>query len=197
MTDPSSALLKVEMRRRILSQRRKLPSTLRLIHDRKINHQLQLAMLEMKITSLSAFWPFDGEPDIRPTLSTLESCDVGIALPVLQRKKPGTIAMHRWQAKSRMVENHFKILEPVFEPVIDISSLDLLLIPLVAWDRKGHRLGMGAGYYDRLLAPLPATGGPRLIGVAYGVQETNEVPVEDFDVPLHGMIYEEGLIEFS
>ncbi|MFT5372595.1 MAG: 5-formyltetrahydrofolate cyclo-ligase [Lysobacterales bacterium] len=196
MPDPSIAVLKTEMRRVKRSQRRQLSPEQRAQCDRAINQHLVNFVTESGVSSLSAFWPFDGEPDLRSSLTSLESTGMDIALPVLESGQRTSMKLHRWRQQSVMVENQFKIPEPALEPVVETLNLDLLLIPLVAWDRKGRRLGMGAGYYDRLLTPLRAMSGPRLIGVAYGVQEVDEVPVDHFDVPLHGLISENGRIQF-
>ena len=197
MTDPLISVLKTEMRHAIRSQRRQLSFEQRNKFDRAINQHLLTFVSESKVSSLSAFWPFDGEPDLRSSLATLESAGTDIALPVLESGQRTTMKMHRWRKQSVMIDNQFKIPEPAHEPAVEILSIDLLLIPLVAWDREGRRLGMGAAYYDRLLGPLQAMGGPRLIGVAYGVQEVSEVPVDEFDVPLQGLISEHGRIKFE
>jgi len=105
--------------------------------------------------------------------------------------------MHRWSSKSRMKENHFHIPEPVDEPPVDVTGIDLLIIPLVAWDRNGGRLGMGGGFYDQLLTPFQEVNKPRRMGLAYGMQEVAAVPVDDWDIPLHGMICESGWTMFS
>ena len=96
-----------------------------------------------------------------------------------------------------MTENHFGIPEPENGPAIQPASLDCVLIPLVAWDRNGGRLGMGAGYYDRMLAPLEQKDTPLRIGIAYGLQEVKNVPVSSHDVPLHGLICEHGWIALN
>jgi 5-formyltetrahydrofolate cyclo-ligase len=105
--------------------------------------------------------------------------------------------MHRWSSQSTMIKNSFHIPEPVNEARVAVSGIELLIIPLVAWDGNGGRLGMGAGFYDQLLAPLQASRKPRRLGLAYGMQEVAAVPVDEWDIPLHGVICERGWTMFS
>ncbi len=184
------------MRLKVRAQRRQLSSTNRDSHNQSINRELLACVSKLKVTSLSAFWPFDGEPDLRSALNTLESSGVRIALPVLDSHQP-VMTMHQWRPVTVMRENRFLIPEPLDEPMVEVSSLDLLLIPLVAWDANGGRLGMGAGYYDRILAPLSTMNGPHRIGIAFSLQEVPKVPVNAMDIPLHGLICENGWTEFD
>lgn len=72
----------------------------------------------------------------------------------------------------------------------------MLLIPLVAYDRVGNRLGMGAGYYDRHLEPLRDLSSPLRVGIAYSVQALDRITANDWDIPLHGVVTENGWLEF-
>ena len=85
------------------------------------------------------------------------------------------------------------IREPIPErcPVSDPGIVDFALIPGVAFDRKGGRLGYGGGFYDRLLASLPD--GPPLVSGAFEVQVVDEVPVGPHDAPVHAVVTEEGI----
>ena len=91
--------------------------------------------------------------------------------------------------------NRYGIAEPVvpFRFAVATQTLNLLLLPLVAFDRCGQRLGRGAGYYDRLLGPLRSK--PTLIGIAYARQEVTLVPHAPHDVPLDYVVTEEGWID--
>jgi 5-formyltetrahydrofolate cyclo-ligase len=76
---------------------------------------------------------------------------------------------------------------------IRARELDLVLLPLSAYDARGNRLGAGAGYYDRWLAPVRARARPWRIGYAFSVQQCASLPHAPWDVPLHGIISERGL----
>lgn len=78
---------------------------------------------------------------------------------------------------------------------ISLRQLDLVLLPTVAFDARGHRLGMGAGFYDRYLACLRGSAWrPRLLGVAYALQQAAAVPALPHDIPLPAIITEHGLM---
>ncbi len=86
----------------------------------------------------------------------------------------------------------------VFTPQHDMAKVtpSLLLVPLLAFDRRGYRLGYGGGFYDRTLAQLRQRGAIKAIGLAFAGQEVDAVPHGRFDQPLDGVLCESGLIEF-
>ncbi|MDE6009927.1 MAG: 5-formyltetrahydrofolate cyclo-ligase [Muribaculaceae bacterium] len=86
--------------------------------------------------------------------------------------------------ESRLELGSFHIEEPVGNDTVDPDEIELMIIPAVAYDRKGNRLGRGKGFYDRLLGEVKAT----KIGVGYEFQLIDEIPVEDHDVPMDMVI---------
>jgi len=96
--------------------------------------------------------------------------------------------------------NWYGIDEPEHQPALGIAPghLDIILTPLVGFDRHGHRLGMGAGYYDRALRRrLAGTGAwrrPRIVGVAFACQETGTIAAAPWDVPLDLVVTERGVL---
>ena len=89
-----------------------------------------------------------------------------------------------------MRANHMGISEPVGGAAVDLEKLDLVLMPLVAWDRQGRRLGMGGGYYDRAFKRVLGLDRPERVGVAWSLQEADELPQESWDVSLHAVVTE-------
>jgi 5-formyltetrahydrofolate cyclo-ligase len=77
-----------------------------------------------------------------------------------------------------------------------VSDFDMLLIPMVGYDKSGNRIGMGAGYYDRHLESIRELGTPVRVGVAYSSQEINSIKQNQWDIPLHGVVNENGWISF-
>ncbi len=82
------------------------------------------------------------------------------------------------------------------EPSPDAAALipDLVLVPLLAFDRQRHRLGFGAGFYDRTLASLRANGPVLAVGVAFAAQEVPAVPIDSWDEPLDLVLTEQGVV---
>ena len=95
-----------------------------------------------------------------------------------------------------MFLNRFGILEPCVSQraCLDSSQLDWIFVPLVAFDSSGHRLGMGGGYYDASLAVLRSRihwRKPRLVGLAHEFQRIDHLVVDEWDIPLHGILTNE------
>lgn len=136
---------------------------------------------------VAGFWPMGQEIDIRPLMRRLEAAGHALALPVTPpRGRP--LVFHRWRFGEALAPGRFGTSVPAGGEVV---RPDFLLVPLLAFDRAGMRLGYGGGYYDRTLAGLP---GARAIGVAYAAQEVPAVPVGAYDRPLAGIATEAGFI---
>lgn len=139
---------------------------------------------------VAGYWPLEGELDPRPTMARLAERGHMLALPRMQgRLRP--LSFHRW-SDDELVEGAFRVMEPAESaPVV---WPDVVLVPLVAFDRSGHRLGYGAGFYDRTLAGLRDTQETLLtIGLAFAVQEVADVPAEPFDQPLDAVVTENAV----
>lgn len=87
--------------------------------------------------------------------------------------------------------NHFQIKEPTQSaPTTPLETIDCLFVPLLAFDTKGYRLGMGKGYYDRLLARVKSFQNHQIIGVAYDFQKVDTLPHDSWDIPLDMVVTE-------
>ncbi len=86
--------------------------------------------------------------------------------------------------RSRMHLGAFRIEEPDGDETVDISDIDLVIVPAVAYDRRGNRVGRGKGYYDRLLSRSKAV----TIGVCYDFQLFDEIEAEEHDIPVHFVV---------
>jgi 5-formyltetrahydrofolate cyclo-ligase len=135
---------------------------------------------------VSGFWPIGREIDIRPLLIALHPRGHRILLPETP-KRGNPLIFRLWHPGAVMLPERFGTLRPDGP----VSVPDFLLVPLLAFDRRGHRVGYGAGYYDRTLTALP--GRPRL-GVAYAAQELDAVPTGDYDQRLDAVATERGVI---
>ncbi len=114
-----------------------------------------------------------------------------MALPIVpSRGQP--LIFRRWRAGDAMDTGPFEIAEPrAGQPVL---SPDLILAPLLAFDRTGARLGYGGGYYDRTIAGLRDKKPVTVVGIAYAAQEVDAVPCGETDVPLDWVVTETGAI---
>ncbi len=136
---------------------------------------------------VAAYWAISGEVPTRPLMDALHEAGFTVALPVTGAA--GTPLMfRRWTPRTLTVPGRMAIPEPP----ADAPALtpDILFVPLAAYDRRGHRVGTGAGYYDRTLARLRAERNVTAIGLAYSAQETLFIPDGEHDEPLDLIVTE-------
>lgn len=133
------------------------------------------------------YWPLGSELDARPALLHLRELGHTVGLPVSGPR--GTALVFRdWDPEARMTAGRYGIHEPAEGRAMLRPSL--LLVPLLAFDRSGHRLGYGAGYYDRTLDSLRGGGAVVAVGVAFAAQEMPAVPVDGHDERLDWIVTE-------
>jgi 5-formyltetrahydrofolate cyclo-ligase len=138
---------------------------------------------------ISGFLSFGDELDTGPLLGRLYRDGFRLCLPVMQGKARPLI-FREWSPGDTLRTVQWGIQEP--GPGKPALTPDILLVPLLAFDRTGHRLGYGGGYYDRTLAALHAAGPALAIGVAFDEQEVDAVPHLDYDQPLDGVLTPSG-----
>jgi 5-formyltetrahydrofolate cyclo-ligase len=144
-------------------------------------------------TIVSGFLPIRSEIDARPLMSALRRHGAQLCLPAVLSKTE--IAFRRFDRTGTLVPAGFGTFAP--PPEADVLDPHVMLVPLSAFDGRGHRIGYGAGHYDRAIARLVAKGAaPRLIGLAFDCQRVPAVPDEAHDMPLEGLLSESGLRRF-
>lgn len=145
---------------------------------------------------LAAYHAVGGELD--PAQALNRSLDAGtlVYLPALDRDKPRTLHFRQWTPETPMERNRLGIPEPANTPRHDARELDVVLMPLVACDRRGNRLGMGGGFYDTTFAWRrdENPGPPHLVGLAYDFQVVDRLTAMPWDVPLDYIATPEGVI---
>lgn len=143
-----------------------------------------------------SYIPFGGE--ISPALTVQGLSRAKVLLPRIDNFR--NFSMRFYPATSRMVKNHYNIMEPEgnLEP-IPARQIDVVLLPLVAFDSAGNRMGQGGGYYDRAFAhrlyqhaPIK----PLLVGVAHHFQQVDQLQSRAWDVPLDAIITDRKLVRF-
>ncbi len=140
---------------------------------------------------VSAFFPYLSEIDTRPLLGRLAGEGWTTALPiVLKLGQP--LEFRRWMPGEPTIPGKWDIPRPAEDaPLVDP---DVLLVPLLAFDRKGYRLGYGGGFYDRTLEKLRNTKPVTAIGIAYSVQEVDSVLHDHHDQLLNYVMTEKELV---
>ncbi|KZN50523.1 hypothetical protein N474_03890 [Pseudoalteromonas luteoviolacea CPMOR-2] len=145
-----------------------------------------------KKTAIGIYLPNDGEVRTNLLIQSLWRKNHDVFLPVIHPFSGTHLLFQKYEENSTMRENRYAILEPELNcsEICPVSQLDILLMPLVAFDGKGNRLGMGGGYYDRTLASYYANGWskPQLIGLAHDCQKVSQLPIEAWDVPLPAIL---------
>ena len=151
--------------------------------------------LLMDARCVAGYAAMRGELNVFPILAMLSLRDRMLALPKLT-SETAPLEFRRWQPGEALIPHALGMKEPA--PEAAPAMPDLILVPLLAFDASGHRLGYGGGYYDRTLAALrKGTHPPLAIGVAYGFQEVPSLPAEPHDRSLNGILTEHGVSMFD
>jgi len=188
--------LKNQLRKDVRQKRTAIAAANRAGWDASINRSLEAYVRQHAPRIVAAYLAFDGEPDLAPTLAKLARSGTRLAVPVIQGESGRKfITMREFVPDEALQSNHYGIAEPVRVADIPLTDIDLVLVPLVAWDISGARLGMGAGYYDRLFEPFSAMRRPVRLGVGYDLQQIESLPNDPWDVRLHGMVTESGCLD--
>ncbi|MBL8644868.1 MAG: 5-formyltetrahydrofolate cyclo-ligase [Rhodospirillaceae bacterium] len=143
---------------------------------------------------IAGYWPLGSEIDCRPALYDLHKEGWGIALPVAGARGD-RLVFRQWTPGTALEAGPFGTSHP--GPSAPVVEPDIILVPLLAFDLKGNRLGYGAAYYDRTLHALRAVRRIEAWGFAFDEQEVPSVPVEASDQKLDGMITDRRLLRFA
>jgi 5-formyltetrahydrofolate cyclo-ligase len=142
---------------------------------------------------VSGYAPIRSEIDPMPLMLKLAAQGAGLALPTVTARGQ-SLAFRAWSPRDKMVLGQLGILEP--SPAAAEVIPDVMLVPLAAFDRLGHRIGYGAGHYDRSLAHLRKSKAITAIGIAFAAQEIEAVPALSHDVPLDYVLTETRTFDF-
>lgn len=186
-----------ELRQRLAERRRALPPTERITAAQGLRRSLEQLPEYFTDQRVAGYWASHGELPLNLVIPPLVARGQQFLLPVTG---PGRqLRFAAWAPGDAVEANRYGIPEPaqpgeLFEPF----QLDLVLVPLLGFDRRGNRLGHGGGYYDRGFAFLndqvrPTE--PLLVGIAYAFQELPEIDEQDWDVPLDFVATERELID--
>jgi 5-formyltetrahydrofolate cyclo-ligase len=188
---------KLAIRREQRRVRKSLTADDRAAADAAIRRHTMHLPAFRRARNVATYFAFDGEPDIAALLSAKGNATKNFFAPIITRRD---MRFGRVGAGTRMRRNWFGIAEAQPEAIARRQALDIVLMPLVAFDHTGSRLGMGGGYYDRyfnFLKDRTHFVRPKLFGIAYSCQQVELVPREQWDVPLWGVITEKGFCHFG
>jgi 5-formyltetrahydrofolate cyclo-ligase len=144
--------------------------------------------------AVSAYWPLEDEFDPRPLFTELHRRGHPIGLPVILGKGQ-PLMFRRWVPDVALVRGSFRVMTPPAEAPEVVPQL--LLVPLLAFDRAGYRLGYGGGFYDRTIAKLRTAGNALAVGVALAAQEVGTIPRDDTDEPLDWVVTDQEAIRIT
>ena len=144
-------------------------------------------------TVVAGYSPIRSEIDPIPLMQKLAARGAPLALPVITARGQ-SLRFRVWSPGDRLMRGPLGILEP--SPAAAEIVPDIVLVPLAAFDRSGHRIGYGAGHYDRTLAQLHKSKGFAAIGLAFAAQEVEAVPALQHDVALDYVLTETKVFDF-
>jgi 5-formyltetrahydrofolate cyclo-ligase len=185
------------LRQRIRKERRSVPAQQRASVERALCRHIRALGAFKRARRIGIFLAFDGEPSLEPLIKAALRQHKQLFLPVLRGLQ---MQFAPYAPGADLARNFFGILEPPRGSApIDPRHLDLILTPLVAFDARGVRLGVGRGYYDRCFGFLLHRNRwrrPKLLGVGYEFQHVPYIEMQAWDVPLWGAVTELGVREF-
>jgi 5-formyltetrahydrofolate cyclo-ligase len=181
-------------RRRYRAARNALTRSDQLQHAEAVARRFVASRVMLSFKRFAVYAPSDGELDPSPIADRLLAANKIVTLPVVERSRE--LGFYRYDDDTRIVRNRFDIPEPdtSVAALVPTAILDVVLVPLVAFDEAGIRLGRGGGYYD---ATFGARRHALLIGLAHELQRHEGIVHQHWDVPLDAVITERGTRGFT
>ena len=182
MTWPDIARWRKAERERLIQARLAIPADERSTMSAEIATQLDAIVGDVSGRIVSLYWPFRGEPDLRPWMTSVVARGGTPALPLVV-EKAHPLVFRAYRPGDRLEKGVWNIPIPAEgDPVIP----DIVIAPLVGVDPKNYRLGYGGGFFDRTLASLPAK--PLVIGVGYEMQRIPTIHAQPHDIPMDRIV---------
>lgn len=178
-----------ELRQHYRAARRALPSFQQHSQARQLGKMLKRCPEFNRAKHIASYLPNDGEIDPAIIHQIAWALGKHVYLPVLTPKK--SLRFTPYTRQTQLVNGPWGIKQPqCASRIAKAISLDLILVPLVAFDRTGNRLGRGGGYYDRFLSSSSKRRrqGLKSLGLGHTLQEVKKVPTEKWDMPLNGVV---------
>jgi 5-formyltetrahydrofolate cyclo-ligase len=178
---------KAELRRTLLKARQSMGVEEWREKSDRISSYLKSSPLLSQAKTILAYFSFRQEPDLSSLFADTQH---RWGLPRVEGK---SLSWHRWKAGEVLETGAYGIFEPRADaPILEPDEVDLILVPAVACDVRGYRLGYGGGYYDRLLSS-PQWSSKPTIGIIFDFAYLPQLPMDAWDRPLHSVCTETGL----
>ncbi|HEX2943864.1 MAG TPA: 5-formyltetrahydrofolate cyclo-ligase [Rhodopila sp.] len=171
----------------MIDRRLAIPAAERAMHAEAVTQCLSDLLKSFDGAVVGFYWPFKGEYDPRPLARALHERGVALALPVVVAKAQPMI-FRPWYPKVPMTLGIWNIPVPAAGPTV---VPDVLLVPVVGFDKRGYRLGYGGGYYDRTLAAQ--TMRPRTLAIGFAISEIPTIYPQPHDRPMDVVVTERGI----
>lgn len=193
---------KQSIRKHMRQTRRQLSSAQMLQAAFEMYNQLRVQSSYRAADRVGVYLANDGELSLDFIIEDLWQRKIQCFLPVIFGYENNKMHFAPFLPTTRLIANRYQIPEPKLgiRRQSKATTLDLVLLPLVAFDKQGNRLGMGGGYYDRSFSFLHRRKQwhkPRLVGVAYDFQEVESLETESWDVPLDAIVTESRYIKIK
>lgn len=187
------------LRRFLRTQRRQLNTGQQNHAAMKVLQHLRCQPLLWRSRHIALYLASDGEVSPHYIAEALWAAGKHCYLPILHPQKNGHLLFAEYTPNTALVVNRYGILEPPLRrnTLRRPEQLDLVLMPLVGFDRRGHRLGMGGGYYDRTFAFKHQVRNrkPHLVGLAHQCQQLERCPNDDWDIPVAMVVSDSGVVK--
>lgn len=189
---------KKQLRNELRARRNSLTPTQQAQASLSVLRHLMRVPQFMRARNVALYIANDGEIDPEPIARQLWKMEKHCFLPVLRPDKRRDLWFVEYTPDAQLVKNRFGIPEPDFRSHHKMSAqlLDIVLMPLVGFDRSGARLGMGGGFYDTTFAfkQKKNSGKPYLIGLAHSCQQVNSLTTDTWDIPLFAIATEQEVL---
>lgn len=201
MTNKPQGDLRAQLRTKLRAARRQLTPDQQQQAAMKVSTHLLQQDYVQSASTVAVYLASDGEIDLTPFIEQLWLQSKLVVVPVISSQQQGKMCFVPYQAESVLVNNKYGIAEPAYSPEnkITLADIDVICVPLVGFDSNGQRIGMGGGFYDRILAPWFEGQLPHLqpVGVAHDCQYQANLPAATWDIPLPVVITPSKLWQFS
>jgi 5-formyltetrahydrofolate cyclo-ligase len=179
------------LRKTMLAQRKKLSPALQTQAASQICQTTLAQPAFQQAQHIGCYYPVHNEVNTLAIINQAWLLEKYCYLPVVQND--GTLVFARYMANTPLNANAWNIPEPIEKTIIHPTKLDIVLVPLLAFNLQKHRLGYGKGYYDKTFTHRKQQNQPLLIGLAYDYQLTNLGPIQDHDIAMDKIFTEKTI----